>query len=160
RRMLVILAVSLVPAGILQLILSRSDQTGVVTASSESTEITERRLADLRKVAATVRAREGLLQQAATDLAGRARGILRAETAAQAQAARLETARRLGKNEQIEIRTGDFGAPKALGDYGLVYATVTFECRVEQLVNFLAALSHEPDLIVPSEERITTTGAK
>jgi hypothetical protein len=37
---------------------------------------------------------------------------------------------------------------------------VTFECHVEQLVNFLADLSHEPQMIVPSEERIAAANAK
>ena len=52
------------------------------------------------------------------------------------------------KPEQIDVRGGDFGAPKVFGDYGLVYATITFECHVEQLVNFLAELSKQPELIV------------
>ena len=100
------------------------------------------------------------MKQTTSDLADRERGIIQADTAPQAQAALLEIARRVGKGEEIDVRGGDFGAPKVFGDYGLVYATVTFECHIEQLVNFLADLSHQPELIVPSEERITAGNAK
>ena len=72
----------------------------------------------------------------------------------------LEIARRVGKGEDIDVRGGDFGAPKVFGEYGLVFATVTFECHIEQLVNFLADLTHQTELIVPSEERITSGSAK
>jgi len=78
----------------------------------------------------------------------------------QAQAALLEIARRIGKNDEIDVRGGDFGAPKAFGDYGLVYTTVTFECHIEQFVNFLSDLSREPELVVPSEERIASGNPK
>ena len=90
------------------------------------------------------------------DLTDRERGIMPADTAAQAQAALLEIARRVGKDEQLDVRGGDFGPPKAFGDYGLVYATITFECHIEQLVNFLSSLAHQPELVVPSEERINS----
>jgi hypothetical protein len=42
----------------------------------------------------------------------------------------------------------------------VVYSTVTFECHIEQLVNFLADLSHQPELVVPSDERITASQPK
>jgi len=101
-----------------------------------------------------------VLKGTSADVAERERGMIQADTAPQAEAALLEIARRLGKDEQIDLRGGDFGAPKAFGDYGLVYATITFECHVEQLVNFLADLSREPEIVVPSEERIASGNAK
>jgi hypothetical protein len=128
--------------------------------SQDNAALAQQRLARLRQIAATVPAREAALKQTSSDLAGRERGIIQADTAAQAQATLLEIARRIGKDEQIDLRGGDFGAPKAFGDYGLVYATVTFECHVEELVNFLADLSREPELVAPSEERITTGNQK
>jgi hypothetical protein len=114
----------------------------------------------LRQIAATVPAREAVLKQASADLADRERGMIQADTAPQAQAALLEVARRVGKTEQIDVRGGEFGAPKPFGDYGMVYATVTFECHIEQLVNFLADLSQQPELVVPSEERVTAGNPK
>ena len=66
----------------------------------------------------------------------------------------------MGKLSQLDIQGGEFGAPKAFGDYGLVYTTVIFECHVEQLVNFLADLAKQPELVAPSEERIVSANAK
>lgn len=159
RRALMLLAVGLIVAAIVHFGLPNSSTTAADTPS-DSVEVAQQRLAHLRAIVATVPAREATLKVAASDLADRERGIIQADTAAQAQAALLEIARRLGKDEQIDVRGGDLGAPKEFGDYGLVYATVTFECRIEQFVNFLADLSHEPELIAPSEERITAANPK
>jgi hypothetical protein len=128
--------------------------------SEDRIGLARQRLVRLRQVAATLPAREAAMKQTASDLADRERGIIQADTAPQAQAALLEIARRIGKNDQIDVRGGDFGAPKAFGDYGLVYTTITFECHIEQFVNFLADLSHEPELVVPSEERIASGNPK
>ncbi len=162
RRALVVLAVGLVISAVLYYGFPNSSPTVGVAAPSvqDNTALAQQRLVRLRQVAATLPAREAVLKQTAADVAERERGIIQADTAPQAQAALLEIARRLGKDEQIDLRGGDFGAPKAFGDYGLVYATVTFDCHVEQLVNFLADLSREPELVVPSEERITSGNAK
>jgi hypothetical protein len=163
RRAIVLLAAGLVATAVLYFVFpSNSGTVGVAApaANRDNGELAQQRLARLRQIAATVPAREAVLKQTSTDLADRERGIIHADTAPQAEAALLEIARRLGKDEQIDLRGGDFGAPKAFGDYGLVYATVTFECHVEQLVNFLADLSREPELVTPSEERITSGGGK
>ena len=37
---------------------------------------------------------------------------------------------------------------------------MTFDCHIEQLLNFLADLTHEQELIVPSEEHITSGNPK
>jgi hypothetical protein len=159
RRALIILLAGLALAGILRFAFSNgSDATA--SAPSDNVGLAQQRLARLRQIASTVPAREAVIKQVSSDLADRERGILQADTAAQGQAALLEIARRIGKDEQIDVRGGELGAPKEFGDYGLVYATVTFECRIEQLVNFLADLSHEQELIVPSEERITAGNPK
>jgi hypothetical protein len=163
RRAIILLAVGLVVAAVLYFVFPNNSGTANVVApavSQDNAALAQQRLRRLRQIAATVPAREAVLKQASADLADRERGILHADTAPQAEAALLEIARRLGKDEQIDLRGGDFGAPKAFGDYGLVYATVTFECHVEQLVNFLADLSKEPEIVAPSEERITSANPK
>lgn len=163
RRALVLLAAGLVVAAVLYYFFPGNGGTAAVAAPAvgqDNIALAQQRLTRLRQIAATVPAREAVLKQTAADLADRERGMIQADTAPQAQAALLEIARRLGKDEQIDLRGGDFGAPKAFGDYGLVYATVTFDCHVEQLVNFLADLSREPEIVVPSEERITSGNAK
>jgi len=163
RRALVILALGLAVAGVLRFVFSDSMSTVSVASANVSEDrigLARQRLVRLRQVAATLPAREAAMKQTASDLADRERGIIQADTAPQAQAALLEIARRIGKNDQIDVRGGDFGAPKAFGDYGLVYTTITFECHIEQFVNFLADLSHEPELVVPSEERIASGNPK
>jgi hypothetical protein len=136
------------------------DSAAAPAADSGNIEMARQRTARLRQIAALVPAREAVSRQTASDLADRERGILQADTAPQAQAALLEIARRVGKSEEIDVRGGDFGAPKAFGEYGLVFTTVTFECHIEQLVNFLADLTHQAELIVPSEERIASGSPK
>ncbi len=159
RRALAIMAVTLIIGLVLRYAFS-DRATATVSTGDDSIALAQQRLARLRQIAATVPAREAVGKQTAAELAGRERGILQADTAPQAQAALLEIARRIGKSEQLDVRGGELGAPKAFGDYGLVFATVTFECHIEQLVNFLADLSHAPELVVPSDERIASGASK
>jgi hypothetical protein len=164
RRALIILGVGLAVAVVLHFFFPDNSTANVSVASASVSEdsigLARQRLARLRQVAATLPSREAAMKQTASDLADRERGIIQADTAPQAQAALLEIARRIGKNDEIDVRGGDFGAPKAFGDYGLVYTTVTFECHIEQFVNFLSDLSREPELVVPSEERIASGNPK
>lgn len=159
RRALLILAVALAVAAILRFTVF-ADPAAAVTAAADSTALAQQRLERLRRVAATLPAREAAEKQAAAALADRERGILQADTAAQAQAALLQLARRVGKDNQLDIRSGELGTPRAFGDYGLVYAVIMFDCRIEQLVNYLADLSRQPELLAPSEERITSMSTK
>jgi hypothetical protein len=163
RRALTILVAGLAVSAVLHYAFPTGSGGTIAPAAGvhqDNIGLAQQRLTRLRQIAATVPAREAVLKQTVADLADRERGMIQADTAAQAQATLLETARRIGKNEQIDVRGGDLGAPKPFGEYGLVYATVSFECHVEQLVNFLADLSREPALIVPSEERITSGNPK
>lgn len=132
---------------------------GPVVVSSDSTvPAAEMRLDRLRRIAATVPAKEAVLQQAQSELDQREVNVLHSNTAPEAQAQLLATARRLATQEKIDLRSAEFGQPKPLGDrYGEVTAATTFECHIEQFVNFMAALSRESDLIAPSEIRINTT---
>jgi hypothetical protein len=161
RKALLALAGALLVYAVLRFtVLSDSTPTSSVTASSDSVDLAQQRTARLRQLAALAPAREAVLKQVTSDLADRERGLIQGDTAAQAQAAVLEVARRVGKGNDIDIRGGDFPAPKTFGEYGLVFTTVSFECHIEQLVNFLADLSHQTELVVPSEERITAGQAK
>jgi hypothetical protein len=150
----------LVPAVLIFIVLRYTvlSDSGPAAAASDgnSVALAQQRAARLRQLKALVPAREAVMKQAEADLAIRERGMIPGDTAAQAQAALLEAARRVGKSNQLDIRGGDFPAPKAFGDYGLVYTSLSFDCHVEQLVNYLADLGRQPELMVPSEERITS----
>jgi hypothetical protein len=98
------------------------------------------------------------------DLAVREKGILQAQTAAQAQAQLLDIVRRTGKSENppIEFGTVELGQDVTrLGDnYGEVQITVPFICRIEDLVNFLADLTKQQEAIATSEIRMAAQDQK
>jgi hypothetical protein len=162
RRALMLLAAGLLVSAILYYgFPAQTTSSPAKAIIAQDPALARQRLAYLRQVATTIPAREAVLKQTSSDLASRETGgILQADTTPQGEAALLEIARRVGKDEQLDVRGGDFGTPKVFGDYALVYATVTFECHIEQLVNFLADLAKQPELIAPSEEHITSGNAK
>ena len=160
QKALAILAAATAIGALLEFVVLPDKSAPAAEAVSLSSAQLRQRLALLRQTAAALPVREALLKQSNADVADRERGIIPGDTAAQAQSELLQTATRVGKASQLDVRSSDFGAPKAFGDYGIVYATVTFDCHPEQLLNFLADLTREQELIVPSEERITSTNQK
>jgi hypothetical protein len=133
----------------------------VAEASVDSVEMAEKKLIKLRQLAATVPGKEAVLKQANAFLASKEVGVIEAETAQQAQAQLLQVIRTLGKTEGIDARGGEFGPVKPLGaDYGEVSVSVAFECRIEQLVNFLADLTSEKQLLASSDVRINSSDTK
>ena len=130
------------------------------TARVETVSQAEKRLAKLRLVAATVPAKQKILDRVDADLALREKGIIRVDTAPQAQARLLEIARRVANVESIDLRGGEFGQPKVLNaEYGEVFAVISFGCAIEKYVNFMSGLSNEPELIGPTEIHINTVPA-
>ncbi len=133
----------------------------VAEASVDSVEMAERKLVKLRQLAAAVPGKEAVLKQANAQVAAKEVGVIQAETAQQAQAQLLQVIRALGKTEGIDARGGEFGPVKPLGaDYGEVSVSVAFECRIEQLVNFLADLTSEKALLASSDVRISSSNTK
>lgn len=160
KRVLILAAVALPLILILRLTVYGERQTSVV-AASHSIPLAEKRLARLRQIAATVPGKEVVLKQAAGELAVREKGIVMAQTAQQALAHVQETIRRVANAEGIQVRGGEFQPPKPLGeDYGEVSVAVSFECRIEQLVNVLAALTREPELLSTSELHVASANPK
>lgn len=128
----------------------------VVEARGMDAATAERRLTRMRLAAASVGGREELLKKVQGELAIREKGILQADTAAQAQALLLQVLRRVS-NEQpqpIQIRNFEPGLVRALGeDYGEVSVSVSMDCRPEQLVNLLADLTKQKELISTTDIR-------
>jgi hypothetical protein len=136
---------------------SSDDKVAQVVASSDSVPVVEKRLAKLRETAAAVPGREQAIQKVKLELTSREAGLIQADTAQQAQAQLLQILRRVGKAEAppIDIRGSEIGQIKALSDdYGEVAVSVSFDCRIEQLVNLLAALTAQKELIATSEIRL------
>ena len=128
-----------------------------VAAGGNQTEILEKRLTKARALLMQVPDKQAILKQAQADLAVREKGLLVADTAAQAQAQLFQVLRRVGRAQgpPIEVRANEIGQAKAFGDdYGEVSVSVSFECGIEQLVNLLADLGAQPELLATNEIRI------
>jgi hypothetical protein len=160
RRALVLLGAGLLTVLVLRLGVYRDSQTAVVEAK-DSIPLAEKRLARLRQAQAMVPAKQAALKTVSAAVTLREKGIIQAPTAQQAQAHLLETIRRVGKTEGLEVRGGEFPEVRALGEeYGEAAVSVNFECRIEQLVNFLAALTKEPELLATNEVRVSSGNPK
>jgi len=135
---------------------SNRTTTGVVVAASESIPQAEQRLDQLRRIAATVDTKEALKKQADADLAVREKGLIQADTEAQARAQLLELITNIAHTNGFETHGMDEVHDKTLtGDYAEIAVTVSFTCGIEQLVNFLAALSNQPQILATEEMRVT-----
>jgi len=133
------------------------DKPAAVVAASDSIPMAEKRLAKLRADVATVPGKEKVARVVLTDLAAREKGMVRADTAAQAQAQLLEIVRRTGKDEGIDVRGAEEMRVRPLAnDYGEVIVAVSFNCRIDQFVNFMADLANLPELVATSDIRVTT----
>jgi hypothetical protein len=134
-----------------------------ITATSDSVEVAEQRLARLRDIAASAPAKQDVLKKVAAELAVRESGLIRTETAQQAQAVVITKVRELLMQEAppIDLRGTELAAIEPLGDaYGLAPVSVQFECRVEQLINVLAAIATQAELITTRDVQITTANPK
>ena len=141
----VVLAYELWPAG----------PAAVASASPMSVAQMEQRLARVRETAASVPGKQEILKKVAADLETREKGLIRADTAQQAQAQVITILRGLGAAEGLEIRATELGAIAPFGDdYGAVNVSIQAECRIEQLLNFLAALAARPELIATRDLRV------
>jgi hypothetical protein len=125
--------------------------------AANATEALEKRLSRSRELLLQVPDKQAILKQAQADLAVREKGILVADTAPQAQAQLFQILRRVGRAQgpPIEVRSNEIGQARTFGeDYGEVSASVSFECGIEQLVNLLADLGAQPELLATTEMRI------
>lgn len=133
-------------------------------AAANGTEVLEKRLSNSRALLLQVPDKQAVLKQAQADLGVREKGLLVADTAAQAQAQLFQILRRVGRAQgpPIEVRATEIGQARLFGeDYGEVSVAVSFECGIEQLVNLLADLGAQPELLATSEIRIgQATGAQ
>ena len=84
-----------------------------------------------------------------------------ADTAQQAQAQIQQILRKVGSTQGIEVRGAEFGQVKPLGtDYGEAPVSVSFDCGIEQFVNFLATLTGQPEMLGTSDIRVSSANPK
>lgn len=153
KRALVILGVAAVL--LLGWNLSQPDETPTGEAvSGESIEMAEKRLQRLRKISAGLPAKEAVYKKVAAELQQREQGLMQADTAAQAQAQILQVVRRIGRAQAppLEMRSNEVGQVRKYGDdYGEVSVVVSFDARIEQLVNFVSDLTAQKEILSTSE---------
>jgi hypothetical protein len=126
-----------------------------------SVPLAERRLTRNRELAGLVPGRQKLLSQAEADLALREKGILQAETAAQAQAQLVQMMKDLAKAEAIEVRNTELGQVRPLGDaYGEIPISLSFESTVDAMLNLLTKMTQQKELIATDEIRIGAANPK
>lgn len=163
KRALALLAAAAIIAALVYRFGLPAGGSAVVVPAGNPVALAETRLARLRDIAATVPAKEAILKQVSADLAVREKGMLSAETAAQAQAQLLQLIRKLGAAEMppVEIRGTELNPVRPLGDaYGEASVTVQIDCKIDQLVNLLAALQAQPELVATREMRVLSSNAK
>jgi len=134
-----------------------------VVAAVDSIDRQERRLGVLRKQVATLNGKEAVLKQASVELADREKGLIPGDTAEQAQAQLLEILKRIGKdqNPPLEIRQVDLAPALPYGDaYGVVTLAINMDCRIDELVNFLAQVGAQPEIMSTSEIRFGASRPK
>jgi hypothetical protein len=134
-----------------------------VVAAQDSVATAERRLARVRQLAAALPGRQQTLKALSADLGQREQGMMQADTPAQAQAQLLQVVRRIAaaQSPPLELRTAELGQVKPLGaEYGEVSVPLTFDCHIEQLLNFLADITAQPEMLATSELRILSPNSK
>jgi hypothetical protein len=156
RRKLLVLVVGLVLLVVVLVRQFRDTTPTPVVAAADSIPLAERRLEKLRQIASTVPGKETVLQQARTEMQSREAGILKADTAPQAQAQLMDVIRRVASANGIDARGAEELRVRPLAsDYGEVLVAVTFTCGIEQFVNFLAALANESQIIATDEVNVS-----
>ena len=161
RRTMLILAAGVLSILVLRFVVMADKRPAEVVTEHDSVPLAEKRLAKLRETAATVPAKEKVAKQAAAQLATREKGMILADTAAQAQAQLLEIIRRAGKDEGIDVRGAEEMKVLPLADdYGEVVVAVSFTCRIDQFVNFMADLANRPELLATSDIRVAAANPK
>ncbi|MBY0373228.1 MAG: hypothetical protein K2Q23_04490 [Bryobacteraceae bacterium] len=132
-------------------------------ASADNIDLAKKRLDRLRALRATIPARHDAWKTLSNQIAAREKGLIAAETAAQAQANLTQVIRRVGRSQQppLEPRVMDVGQIREFGaDYGEVFSSYSFECKIDQLVNFLADLTRQPEALATEELRVLSPGSK
>lgn len=138
--------------------------TGVETVGAvQNVELTEKRVTRLRRLAAAAPARQDVLKKLNDELVKREKGLIQAETAPQAQAQLLQVVRRVAQVQQpaLVFKGTEFGAPRPLGtSYGEVVMTVSMDAGIEQVINFLADIGNQAELIAVSDLTFTQVTGK
>lgn len=161
KRALIILGIAVVLFAVFSLVKQRSAASDVVGGvdpnDPQAVEIALKRLEVARRQAATTPKRTEVLNNLNAELKKREKGLIEGDTAAQAVAQLLTVARRVARNQPtpMSLVPAETGSVQALGEqYGQAFLSVQTTCQIEQLVNFLAELTTQPELITTNNLQV------
>jgi hypothetical protein len=161
RRLLSWTLVSVLLSGPIYFWLTSGNSSTVVVAPTDSSALAEKRLAKLRDTGAAVPQKEEILKSVSAELAKREAGLIQADTAALAGAALLQILTRLCASQQIPIKAPELLPIVPLGDaYGEAVVAINIECHIEQLINLLADISAQPELLTTTDLQVQAANAK
>lgn len=134
----------------------------VVGSQASTVDAAAARLDRVRQEAAQRGVREEALKASRASLAAIEKGLLAGESAAQVQAQLLQVFRRVARAQSpaLDIRQTQFGPVRPYGEYGQVTLTASMDCQIEQLVNLIADLSAQPELLALEELHVSQGNAK
>jgi hypothetical protein len=125
------------------------DASGVVVEAVSIPQL-ERRVQKLRQMERSLEPRDKVRKQVAAALAAREKGVIQAETAAQAQAQILQIVRRVlrAQTPPVDLRASELRQPQRINsEYGEVSVQVSLDCGIEQTLNLLADLGGQPEAL-------------
>jgi hypothetical protein len=134
----------------------------VPSSDPASIEAAQLRLDRTRALAARLPAASEDLKRAEQTLAVWEKRLIVAETPAQATAQLLTIFRRLARSQgdAIVLRSADLGTLSAAGEYAEIAMNIALDCRIESLVNLLADLTAQPELIAWRDLKIASSDPK
>jgi hypothetical protein len=151
RRALALLAAALAVYTVVALL---PEESAVAPAAAMTPAEARARLSSLRRVASGIEERQKLHGEVKARLEAREKGLIAAGTMAQAQAQMLQAVRKVlsMQSPPVNFRASEFGQPRPAGEhYALTTVTFTLECGIEQIVNLLADLGNQPELMAAQD---------
>jgi Type II secretion system (T2SS), protein M subtype b len=162
KRAIKFLAFTVVP-GLVWLAWPSSEQTAkpAVTATVNTSVGLEQQLQRLRTKEAQIPAKQALVKDLQFQLDAREKGLIVADTLAQSQAQLAQALRATARQEGFDLRSLTI-APAAIlgGEYGQISIQIGAECQIEQVVNFLADLTHRSEILATDDLRINLANPK
>jgi len=136
-----------------------NNAASAVPAGVNTPEALEKHLQRLRKKQAELPVKQTVAKDLLGQLVTREKGLIRADTLAQAQAQLTQVIRQTGRGQGIDFRAVSTGQSRIYGgEYGEIMITASADCKIEQLVNFLAEITKLPELLSTEDLRINSNG--
>lgn len=132
-------------------------------AAADSVELAQRRLLKLKQVQSSLATREEMVKNSTADLAAMEKGLIQADTPAQAQAQLMQVVRKIGRAQipPVDVKSSEMGGMRALGEhYGEVSVSLNMECQIDQLLNMMSDLTAQPELLSTTELRVGAASQK